>query len=58
MVGGGAGQPRNNQSCFSKSSVISSMHRDTEELLKGMELVISLTFCFITDEIIREKKSW
>ena len=30
------------------------MRHDTEELLKGMELVISIVFCFITDEIIAE----
>ena len=37
--------------CFSTSSAISSMRRDTEELLKEMELVTAFAICFITDEI-------
>ncbi len=31
---------------------ILSMRRETDELLNGIILVISLAFCFITDEII------
>ena len=31
------------------------MHRDTEELLKVMELVTAFAFCFLTDEITTDK---